>query len=104
MRQDLVPGECQVAQRKAFLSNRPLSGGRDFVSFYHASGLLLFFEANAPRVQPPLSFILPNKESLLCYYRVLQVMTSYRLVVTSPNLELKNKQTKSTGSNPALTV
>lgn len=103
MRQGLVPGECQVAQRKAFLSSRPLSGGRDFVSFYRASGLLLFFEVNDPRVQL-YSFTLPSKKSLLCYYRVLQVMTSCRLVVTSPNLELKNKQTKSTGSNPALTA
>lgn len=65
MRQDLVPGECQVAQRKAFLSSRPLSGGRDFVSFYRASGLLLFFEVNDPRVQPPLIYTAQQEKPLV---------------------------------------
>lgn len=34
---------------------------------------------------------LPNKESLLGYYKVLQVMAPCRLVSTSSNLELKKK-------------
>jgi hypothetical protein len=42
-----------------------------------------------------LSFTLPNKESLPCYYGVLQVMTSCRLVVTSSNLQLKKYWFKS---------